>query len=68
MGLNKVLAIVSGPIEPVRPSNVSSDKGILTINFSNSPFSGTEYKRRRFNDKRSLEFESIIRKTFESKS
>lgn len=64
-GLNKVLVSISGPMEPRKAQEQVHDKGIITVHLATAAFSGGEHRRRRINDKRSLELESIIRQTFE---
>lgn len=64
-GLNKVMVIVTGPMEPRRQNDQMSDKGFISIHLATAPFSGNDHRKRRLNDKRSIEVESILRQTFE---
>jgi len=63
-GLNKVLILVNGPQEP-RKSENPTDIGAISVHLAIAAFSGMEWKRRRVNDKKSVELETIIRQTFE---
>ena len=65
-GLNKILASVHGPQEPERRQAVGSDdKGTISVQVINAPFSGTDWKKRRAGDKRGVETETTIQNTFE---
>lgn len=65
-GLNKVLALVHGPHEPPRRGDATTERGSFTCRLVVAPFSGTDRKRRRPGERRTVEIESIIRQTFES--
>lgn len=71
-GLNKVLVIVHGPQESHNSggymNNVGAnagENGILSISFETAPTSGTERKKRRAGDRRTVEMETILRQTLE---
>ena len=64
-GLNKVVVIINGPQEPRKSLEQPNDVGSISIHLAMAAFSGTDWRRRRVNDKRSLEIESILRQTFE---
>ena len=65
-GLNKVLAIVHGPHEPPRRGDATTERGSLNCRLVIAPFSGTDRKRRRPGERRTVELEAIIKQTFES--
>ena len=65
IGLNKVLVVVTGPMEPRRAADALSDKAFISVHLSTAAFSGNDHKKRRLNDRRSLDMESVLRKTFE---
>ena len=46
-GLNKVLAVIHGPIEQQRRGDDSNEKGSLIIRLINAPFSGSDRRKRR---------------------
>ena len=57
--------MVSGPVEPKKHSDQLGKKGIITVHVATSAFSGNEHRKRRLNDRKTVEIESIVRKTFE---
>jgi exosome complex component RRP41 len=65
-GLTKVLAIVHGPHEPPRRGEATQERGAFSCRLVVAPFSGTDRKRRRAGDRRTVELESIVRQTFEN--
>ena len=64
-GLNKVLAIVTGPVESRKQSEQTGKKGVISVHVTSSAFNGNDHRRKRLNERRTLEMESILRKTFE---
>ena len=64
-GLNKVLILVNGPQEPRKSSDQNTEMGTVSVHLAIAAFSGVEWKRRRVNDKKSVELETAIRQTFE---
>ena len=66
-GLNKVLIIVHGPQHELHGGDGSgqNNKGNLSINVENACFSGTERKKRRVGDRRTMEMETILKQTLE---
>ena len=65
-GLNKVLALVHGPQELQRRGDDSNEKGSLIVRLINAPFSGSDRKKRKAGERRTVEMETIIKQTFES--
>ncbi len=63
-GLNKILVNVHGPQEPSHRTD-DQERGEIDVQLELAPFSGSEWKKRRSGDKRSVEIETIVRQTFE---
>jgi len=64
-GLNKVLVMVTGPMEPRKSQDQVHEKGVISVHLATAAFSGGDHRRRRVNDRRSIELETVIRQTFE---
>ncbi|TFJ83557.1 hypothetical protein NSK_004663 [Nannochloropsis salina CCMP1776] len=65
-GQTEVLAIVHGPHEVTRRSEVQHDKCIIECEFYRTPFSGFDRKKRRPTDRSSLEASLALKQTFET--
>ena len=65
-GLNKVLVLVHGPVELQRRADDSNEKGSLKCRLINAPFSGSDRRKRRVGDRKTVEIELTVRQTFES--
>ena len=65
-GLNKVLAIIHGPLELQRRGDDSNEKGSLIVRLINAPFSGSDRRKRKAGERKTVEMEVIVRQTFES--
>ena len=65
-GLNKVLVLIHGPLEQQRRGDDSNEKGSLICRLINAPFSGSDRRKRRTGDRKTVEMEAIVRQTFES--
>ena len=63
-GLNKVQVLVHGPQEVSRRDQ-AEDRAIISCRILNTPFSGSERKKRKASDRRSVELENMIKQTFE---
>lgn len=56
-----------GPQEPYRrPDQAGTDMGFLTCNVATAPYSGSERKKRKMGDRRAVELENILKRTFET--
>lgn len=65
-GLTTVIATVQGPRQVEYRSDAKHDRAIIRCQISVAPFSTTERKKRRINDRRGASLASLIEETFGS--
>ncbi|KAG5175397.1 ribosomal protein S5 domain 2-type protein [Tribonema minus] len=65
MGQTKVIAIVKGPHEVSRRSDMLIDKAIVNCEFNLAPFAGSDRRKRRPTDRKTVEMAMSIKAVFE---
>ncbi|CAM9328691.1 unnamed protein product [Phaeothamnion confervicola] len=66
MGQTRVLAVVRGPREMDRRSDEKHDRAVVNCEYNIAPFSGSEHKKRKQGDRKSLEVSLSVKEVFET--
>ena len=65
VGLNKILAVVTGPTDMKKYNEQLAKKGVLSLHVSSTAFSSYERRKKRLKERRTSEMESMLKKAFE---